>query len=113
MLRRRPIDEPDNGNCLGRVDRQTIEYGPVPVDEALAHDEILRWVPGDGELRKQQDVCVVGLGPIHRLENAILVVFEITDAEVDLCSGNPDRCHRGKCRGVTEQLALTPIPGGP
>ena len=56
----------------------------VCVHETLAQHQILRWVTGDRQFRKEEDIGLTLLRPGHRLADDLGVAVDVADGEIRL-----------------------------
>jgi hypothetical protein len=77
----RDADERDDPS---RLARQPLKRALGGSDEAAAQQEVLRRVPGDGELREEEDLDAEPLRLLDPADDALAVAVEIADDGVDL-----------------------------
>ena len=90
------VDKPDHGCAPTGCLRKTSKHLEVLLDKPLTENKILGGIPDDGEFGDDKHIGIDRFGPAHRLEDPLLVSGEVPDGEINLCSRDPDLCHRSE-----------------
>ncbi len=85
------VDETDHGGRLPGPPRKAADHLEIRVDERGPNDEILGRIPGHRQLGKKQHVGAFTLRPLHGFGDQLLVALEVSDGQVQLCSGHSQR----------------------
>ena len=87
------VDEADYRRAPTGAGRHPVEGGPVVGYEAGLEQQILGWIPGDGQFGEHGQVALGDLGPVDGVEDGGGVALQVTDDEVELAGGDPDARH--------------------
>ena len=87
------IDEADHRGARSGAGGHLVEHLPVGPHEARLQYEVLRRVPGDGELWKHHEIASGRLGLVVGGEDALDVAVEIPDDGVELGEAEADARH--------------------
>jgi hypothetical protein len=100
--RRHAVDRADHRRRLARLHRDPAQPVERAVDELLAQHEVRQRVAGEGELREDDHVGALILGPAHPVEDALRVAREVADHVLEL--------HAGYAHVVGHGTAVTAAP---
>jgi hypothetical protein len=87
------LDEPDHGHGLAHPGREALEGSTVVGHEAPLEHEVLGRVARGPELREAGDVGLGRLGLPLGVEHPVDVAVQVTDRQVHLAQGHPQRLH--------------------
>ena len=102
------IDEPDDGDAITGLGGEILEPRLVVGDEARLQDEVLRGIPGEGELREGHEIATGRVRrPICR-NRPCGIALNVADRRIDL--GEAERQLAGSRRRHEIRLRPTPRP---
>ena len=66
--------------------------------ERRTQEQVLRWVRGDGQLGKRDEIAAHRLGTVVRIDDPVRIPFEVADHEVELRGGDAEPGHVARIR---------------
>jgi hypothetical protein len=83
-----PVDEPDQGRGLSAGAGHPLEGKEIVVDEAGRLDQVPRGIPGQGQLREDDQAATGPAGPLEKGQDAVGIAPDVPNGRVDLGEAN-------------------------